>query len=108
MKKTLLATAALVIAFATPALAQAYNPDIGSGNLDSWPYASNWNNPIHSDQPRPIHRRTVRRTHPSEAYAQSPAEAFPGSPTFGYGYRWPGQKYDAEGRFIDQNSPGRW
>jgi hypothetical protein len=45
MKKTLLATAAVVVMIASPAFAQSYDPDIGSGNLDSWPYTSNPDNP---------------------------------------------------------------
>ena len=108
MKRTLFATAALVFAFAAPALAQSYDPDIGSGNLGSAPYARNRNNPIHNTQTIPTHRRTVRRAKPSEAHAQSPVETFSAAPAFGNGYRRPGAKYDADGRFIDQNSPGRW
>jgi hypothetical protein len=45
MKKTLLATAALVFVVASPAFAQSYAPDVGSGNLDSWPYTTNPDNP---------------------------------------------------------------
>jgi len=45
MKKTILATAALLFVAASPALAQSYDPDLGSGNLDSWPYTSNADNP---------------------------------------------------------------
>jgi hypothetical protein len=45
MKKTLLAAAAVLFVAASPALAQSYDPDIGSGNLDSWPYTSNPDNP---------------------------------------------------------------
>jgi opacity protein-like surface antigen len=48
MKKTLLAAAALVCVVASPAFAQSYDPDIGSGNLDSWPYTSNPDNPYAS------------------------------------------------------------
>ncbi len=108
MKRTLFATAALVLAFAAPALAQSYDPDIGSGNQGSTPYARTRNNQIHNTRTTPTHRRTVRRAKPSEAYAQSPLETFSAVPAFGNGYRRPGAKYDADGRFIDQNSPGRW
>src|ERR1700680_3360849 len=45
MKKTLLAAAALVFVIASPAFAQSYDPDIGTGNLDSWPYTSNTYSP---------------------------------------------------------------
>jgi hypothetical protein len=106
--KTLLATAALLVAIASPALAQSYDPDIGSGNLHRAPYASSQNNPIHSGRTNGPHRRTVRRAAPSEAYAQSPEEAFPRTPAFGNGYRLPGAKYDAYGYYVDPNSPGRW
>jgi hypothetical protein len=41
MKKIVLAAAALVFMVASPAFAQSYDPDIGSGNLDSAPYANN-------------------------------------------------------------------
>ena len=47
MKKTLLAATAFMLVVASPALAQSYDPDIGSGNLDSWPYTSNPDNPYH-------------------------------------------------------------
>ena len=45
MKKTLLAAAALVFVVASPAFAQSYAPDVGSGNLNSWPYTTNPDNP---------------------------------------------------------------
>jgi hypothetical protein len=95
MKKTLLATAALVAVLASPALAQSYDPDIGSGNLDSAPYAGNNSAPIHG------HARTAARFTPSEAYAHVPDAAF--APAVGSEYRWP--KYDAAG--VDRNSPGQ-
>jgi hypothetical protein len=48
MKKTFLAAAALLLVAASPALAQSYDPDVGSGNLDSWPYTSDPDNPYAS------------------------------------------------------------
>jgi hypothetical protein len=108
MKTILFATAALVVAIASPALAQSYDPDIGSGNLDSAPYAGNRHTPIASDRTKRVERRNARRASPSEAYAREPQAAFPGLPAFGAGYRIPGAKYDADGRYIDENSPGRW
>lgn len=43
--------------------------------------------------------RKVRRT---SAIVREP------TPRAGYGQRWPGAKYDANGYYIDPNSPGRW
>jgi hypothetical protein len=94
MKKALFATAALVFVFATPALAQSYGADIGSGSAL---YASNRNSPIHSHQTTRGHHRTVRRVDPSEAY---------GTPAIGP--RWPGAHYDAYGYYIDPNDPDLW
>ena len=45
MKKTLLAAGAFAFMVASPALAQSYDPDLGSGNLDAAPYTSNPDNP---------------------------------------------------------------
>jgi hypothetical protein len=97
MKKTLLATAAIVFAFAAPALAQSYDPDLGSDASDAGDVI---------DGDRTIYRRPVRRA-PSKAYAQSPGKAVPPNTPFG-GYRWPGALYDEHGYYIDPNSPWRW
>jgi hypothetical protein len=89
MKKTLLSAAALVVAITAPALAQSYDSSIGTGNLDSAPYASNRYNPIHSEQANPVHHRMVRRGTPSDAYGQSPEGEFGAVPSpspFGIGY----------------------
>jgi hypothetical protein len=104
MKKTLLATAALVVATASPALAQSYDPDIGSGNLNVAPYAGQRNPAIRHH--RAVRHRTVRRASPADAYARAPSAPSSGTPAFGY--RWPGARYDANGYYIDPNSPGRW
>lgn len=55
MKKALLAAAALTFVAASPAFAQAYDPDIGSGNLDSWPYTSNPDNPYAANGYQPFY-----------------------------------------------------
>jgi hypothetical protein len=109
MNKTFLAAAALVVALASPALAQSYDSSIGSGNLDSAPYRSNRHNPIHSDEAFAPHHRTARRAAPAEAYAQSPDEGFHGVSLFASGYRWPYVQYDAQGNMIGPNPvmPGR-
>jgi hypothetical protein len=103
--KRIVVAAALVFAIASPALAQSYDPDLGSGNLDAAAYATSRHTQV-NNRTHPVRHRTVRRASPSEAYAQSPQAAFPGAPSFGY--RWPGARYDAYGYYIDPNSPGRW
>jgi hypothetical protein len=62
MKKALLAGAALVFVAASPAFAQSYAPDVGSGNLDSWPYTNDPDNPYASSA----------RISPDGAYGFSP------------------------------------
>ena len=42
----------------------------------------------------------ARRAKPADAFAQSPGSI--------NGQRWPGAHYDANGYYIDPNSPGRW
>jgi len=103
MKRILVAAALLAIA--SPALAQSYDPDLGSGNLDAAAYASD-SHAQANNRTHPVRHRTVRRASPSQAYAQVPQAVFPGAPAIGY--RWPGARYDAYGYYIDPNSPGRW
>ena len=105
MKRILVAAALLAIA--SPALAQSYDPDLGSGNLDAAAYASDSHAQAHT-RTHPVRHRTVRRASPSQAYAQVPQAAVPRAPAFATGYRWPGARYDAYGYYIDPNSPGRW
>jgi hypothetical protein len=93
MKKTFLATAALVVVLASPVLAQSYDPDVGSGNLDSAPYTNNESAPIH------VHQR--HSNHASEDYARVPDAA--SAPAVESEYKWP--TYDAEG--VDQNATGQ-
>jgi len=105
MKKSLFAGAALMLVIAAPAFAQSHDPDIGAGNLTVAPYAGNRGARISNHRRIHVHRYTTRRFSPAGAYARVPQA---GAPALGGGYRWPGAKYDADGRFIDQNSPGRW
>ena len=79
MKKTLLAAAAFVFVAAAPAFAQSYDPDVGSGNLDSWPYTSNPDNP-YADR--------ATQTSPYGAYGFDPSfGAYGFDPSYGaYGY----------------------
>ena len=104
MKTILAAATAVLVAIASPALAQSYDPDLGSGNLDAAPYATSWH--VQNNRTHAVRQRTVRRASRSEAYAQFPQEAAPHAPVFGY--QWPGARYDAYGYYIDPNSPGRW
>ena len=98
MKQILLAAAVIAPMLALPALAQS------SRNLDRAPYAAAASDRIHRD--RAISRRAVRRA-PSSGYAQKPRDGNSADRPFG-GYRWPGARYDANGYYIDPNSPGRW
>jgi hypothetical protein len=86
MRKTFLVTAALVVAFAAPAFAQSYDPDVGSGNLDAAPYATDWNATNHVAETARVHRRVVRRASPSDAFAQVPEASQPTVWGFPAGY----------------------
>jgi hypothetical protein len=77
--KRILVAAALVSAIASPALAQSYDPDLGSGNLDAAAYASD-SHAQANNRTHPVRHRTVRRASPSEAYAQVPQAAAPRDP----------------------------
>jgi hypothetical protein len=89
MTRLLLAAATVANLFASPALAQ--NPDSGSRTIVETPYVQ-----------AAAHPRAARRAKPANTFAQSPtAEGV-------YGQRWPGAHYDANGYYIDPNSPGRW
>jgi hypothetical protein len=100
--KAILLVAGLALVTATPSLAQSYDPDVGSGNIvpsygqtAQWGVAQGALNAYARN-----HGRAARQGTPYDAYAQTP--------DLRSGYRWPGAHYDAEGRFIDENSPGRW
>jgi hypothetical protein len=45
MRKVVLAAACVVALAASPAFAQSYDPDIGTGNLNSAPYTTDPDNP---------------------------------------------------------------
>jgi hypothetical protein len=101
MKTTIFAAAALVAAIASPAAAQSFGAPIVPGNADMAAYASSHGARIGGD--RAYRNRTTRRAAPFQAYGQVPR-----APSFEPGYRWPGARYDANGYYIDPNSPGRW
>ena len=107
MTKALLVTAVLVVAIASPARAQSYNRDSHSAKVVGAPYAGGEKASVGNVRTSRMHRRAARSSI-GTGYAQSPPAAFARTPAFGTGYRWPGAKYDADGRFVDQNSPGRW
>jgi opacity protein-like surface antigen len=88
--KSLLAAVVLATLVASPALAQSYDPDIGTGNLDAAPYASN--------ESYPVQHRTARRPAGYNAVARSTEF----TPALGSVYHWP--KYSADGRLIN----GSW
>jgi hypothetical protein len=96
MRRGLLAAVTVVNLFASPALAQSFTPELGSGNIAHAPWASNQVAPLHGH---------VRQPRSYDAYAQSPGAQFRGP---AYGQRWPGARYDQNGYYIDPNSPGRW
>ena len=79
MNKTLFAAAALVFVSAAPALAQSYDPDVGSGNLDATPYTTNPDNPY------------AAQASPYGAYGFAP---FYGDYPYGPGYGAYGQGRD--------------
>jgi hypothetical protein len=98
MRRILLAAATIVNLFASPALAQAFDPSIGSGSIVGQAAASPQ---IYMGPRGPAHH--LRRSY--DAHAQSPGAQLPDA---AYGQRWPGARYDANGYYIDPNSPGRW
>ena len=88
--KSLLAAVVLATLVASPALAQSYDPDIGTGNLDAAPFASN--------ERYPVQHRTARRAAGYNAFARSTEF----TPALGSVYHWP--TYSADGRLITE----RW
>jgi hypothetical protein len=93
-----LVAAAVLAVIASPALAQSYDPSIGTGNLDSVPYQAA--PPSQGSTPFDAHAQVPQGTRPHRAPAQTPL--------FHNGRRSPYAQYDAEGNLIDQNMPGRW
>src|SRR5262245_32400237 len=97
--KILVTAAALAMLVASPALAQSYDPDVGSGNLEASPYVSHESQLTQRAPANLLHRGTARRTGSFAAYAQSPATAFPRATALGSTYHWP--VYDADGRLVN-------
>jgi len=88
MRAMLLAAAAFVMV-ASPTFAQSHDSEVGAARAVRAHHHAGLNA-----------HRAVRQVTPYEAYGQSPAPLG--------GYRWPGAHYDANGYYIDPNSPGRW
>jgi hypothetical protein len=92
MRRILLAAAAAVSLFASPALAQSYDPDIGSGNIVGRQLVGNQTYPSPARYPA----RSFQRA--TDAYAQSPG-FHAQSPGFRSNYHWP--VYDSQGRDLN-------
>ena len=82
--KKLLTTVALITVLATPALAQAWDPDVGSGNIAPPPYGENLNGSsiyqndgfnARAEAPRAMHRH---RSHVSTHAKASKSVYFDG------------------------------
>ena len=82
MRQIVLAAATVATLFASPALAQSFDPSIGSGNIAGTQLVGNQTYP----SPRPYVAGPARRA--TDAFAQRPG--------FGSNYRWP--RYDGQGR----------
>jgi len=89
--KTLIAALALASLVATPAFAQSYDPSIGTGNIK---------NPV-AKAPQPATSYNAQAQVPGGGNAVHMQLPLSGNGKFG------GQ-YNAQGYFVDQNSPGRW
>ena len=100
MKTLFLASVGLAVTFAAPALAQSFASGSGSGQVEQVRYAGHGGHLRNA-----YHGRGVSRGNSIGAYAQTPADGLGSSI---YGNRWPGAHYDANGYYIDPNSPGRW
>jgi hypothetical protein len=82
--KTLICAVGLATLIVAPAFAQSPTPKFGSGAGAGAPSPRS---------PRaPAQSRGMRQPSPNNLYGQ----------------RWPGARYDANGYYIDPNSPGRW
>jgi hypothetical protein len=107
MMKALLVMAALAVAIASPARAQSSNRDADSSKVASASCAGSKKASVGHARTSRIRHGMAPRASTGAGSARSPQAAFAPAPAFGT-YRWPGAKYDADGRFVDQNSPGRW
>ena len=97
--KYFIAIAAFATLLTSPAIAQSYDPSIGSGNINAVPYQAS--QPPRAASPHDAHAQVPMPATPNPAGVQAPhlGGAHHGSP---YG------QYDADGRLLDQNAPGRW
>jgi hypothetical protein len=86
--KMLVAAVALAALVASPALAQSYEPDVGSRNAAPEADAANYLR-------APLHQAPLQQDD-ADAFASVPAGQ-------GSVYHWP--KYNREG--VDQNEPGK-
>jgi hypothetical protein len=85
MRQIFLAATAAVSLLATPALAQSFTPEIGSGNIAGTQLVGNQTYP--SPAQHPIHARRA-----TDAFAQSP--------NFRSNYHWP--LYNSQGRDLNE------
>jgi hypothetical protein len=100
MKRILMTAATVANLFASPALAQSFTSAPGADNVAA-PYAVTQVASRHGRaRAAPRQDRVITQSPWYGAYAQSPDAV--------YGHRWPGARYDANGYYIDPNSPGRW
>ena len=98
MTNMLVAGTVLAMLIASPALTQSYDPELGTGNIVQWNSSTTYARTV-----APRSHGAFARAVPGRAASPAP---FARTPAFGY--RWPGAKYDANGYYIDPNSPGRW
>jgi hypothetical protein len=96
--KSLFAVVALATVVASPALAQSYDPSVGSGNLNSMPYQAA--PPAQGSTPYDARAQIQQLGNAHHAPVQAPRS--------GTGHRSPYGQYDAHGNLIDENMPGRW
>jgi hypothetical protein len=100
MIRILMTAATVANLFASPALAQSLTPAPGADTAAA-PYAVTEVAARHGRVRNvPRQERVITQSPFFGAYAQSPDAL--------YGHRWPGAHYDANGYYIDPNSPGRW
>jgi hypothetical protein len=96
--KCLVAAATLATLVVSPALAQSYDPSVGSGNLNSVPYQAA--PPAQGSTPHDAHAQIPQLGNGHRAPVQAPHTGTP--------HRSPYGQYDAHGNLIDENMPGRW
>ena len=100
MKRILMTAATVANLFASPALAQSFPAGLGSHNTVAAGAAIT--------QVASRHDRGHVAPRRDRVIVENPLGAYALSPDAIYGHRWPGARYDANGYYIDPNSPGRW